>query len=121
MQGLEPEMQRLITQHQSELQAVRQQANDATQQRLHELMVQVPHAHRLCSVALGACLGTLCIKTGPASACTVLCTGAPNLSNSSASHLVSTRCSSAAGKARLAETLVSPIIPTPSQVHGLWV
>ena len=39
--GLEPEMQRLITQHQSELQAVKQQAADACQQRLHELMVQV--------------------------------------------------------------------------------
>lgn len=43
-QGLEPEMQRMITQHASELQAVKQQASDACQQRLHELMVQVgPH------------------------------------------------------------------------------
>ncbi|KAK9808495.1 hypothetical protein WJX73_000957 [Symbiochloris irregularis] len=40
LKGLEPEMQRLITQHQSELAAVKQQANDACQQRLHDLMVQ---------------------------------------------------------------------------------
>lgn len=37
-------MQRLITQHQSELAAVKQQSNDACQQRLHDLMVQVSPA-----------------------------------------------------------------------------
>lgn len=39
-QGLEPEMQRLISQHQSELQGVKQQCHDSCQQRLHELMMQ---------------------------------------------------------------------------------
>ena len=41
VQGLEPEMQRLMGQHQAELQAAKQAASDASQDRLHQLMMQV--------------------------------------------------------------------------------
>ena len=48
-------MQRLITQHQSELATVKQQSNDACQQRLHDLMVQVASDFALAHLP---CLGS---------------------------------------------------------------
>ena len=40
MQGLEPEMQRMLSQHQAELQAAKQAAADASQERLQQAMMQ---------------------------------------------------------------------------------
>ena len=62
VQGLEPEMQRMLGQHQAELQAAKQAASDAGQDRVHQVMMQVS-----CG------LSTVWLPTITNSRCSLLC------------------------------------------------
>ena len=55
VQGLEPEMQRQMSQHQAELHAAKQAAADASQERVHQIMMQVgPHTKSALPILCGS-------------------------------------------------------------------